>query len=144
MFDALLFFDGFGPMQIMIVLIVALLLFGPKRLPEIGKQIGSTLRELKRAGSEVVNSFSSEYEPERNGHSYDKYENPVNDYERTDVYASSRSLSAPPDLTDYTIAGQPIKESASNGSSSNGSPSPDLTDYTIARGSLDDPKKVSD
>ena len=36
-----------GPMEIAIVVIVALLIFGPSRLPELGKSAGNGLREFK-------------------------------------------------------------------------------------------------
>jgi sec-independent protein translocase protein TatA len=37
----------FGPAQIAIVLIIGLLVFGPRRLPELGKALGSGMREFK-------------------------------------------------------------------------------------------------
>lgn len=36
-----------GPLEIAIVAIIALVVFGPKRLPELGKSLGSGLREFK-------------------------------------------------------------------------------------------------
>jgi len=36
-----------GPMEIMIVLVIALVVFGPKRLPELGKSIGKGIREFR-------------------------------------------------------------------------------------------------
>lgn len=36
-----------GPLEIGIVLVIALLVFGPKRLPELGKSVGGTIREFK-------------------------------------------------------------------------------------------------
>lgn len=38
-----------SPASIVIIGIVALLIFGPKKLPELGKAMGSTLREFKNA-----------------------------------------------------------------------------------------------
>ncbi len=36
-----------GPMEIAIVLIIALIVFGPKRLPELGKSLGRGIQEFK-------------------------------------------------------------------------------------------------
>lgn len=36
-----------GPLEIAIVVIIALLVFGPKRLPELGKSLGRGIREFK-------------------------------------------------------------------------------------------------
>jgi sec-independent protein translocase protein TatA len=36
-----------GPMELIIVLVIVLLIFGPKRLPGLGKQLGSGMREFK-------------------------------------------------------------------------------------------------
>lgn len=38
-----------GPMEIVIILLVILLLFGAKRLPEIGKALGEGIREFKKS-----------------------------------------------------------------------------------------------
>ena len=36
-----------GPLELAIVLIIALIVFGPKRLPELGKSVGRGIREFK-------------------------------------------------------------------------------------------------
>ncbi len=38
-----------GPMEVVVILLVVLLLFGAKRLPEIGRALGEGIREFKRA-----------------------------------------------------------------------------------------------
>ncbi len=38
-----------GPVEIIVVLIIALLVFGPKRLPQMGKSLGKGVREFKKA-----------------------------------------------------------------------------------------------
>jgi sec-independent protein translocase protein TatA len=36
-----------GPMEMIVVLVIALIIFGPKRLPELGKSLGGGMREFK-------------------------------------------------------------------------------------------------
>ena len=40
-------FGNIGPLEIAIVLIIALIVFGPKRLPELGSSLGRGIREFK-------------------------------------------------------------------------------------------------
>ena len=39
--------NGIGPLELGIVLVIVLLIFGPKRLPGLGRQLGSGMREFK-------------------------------------------------------------------------------------------------
>jgi sec-independent protein translocase protein TatA len=38
---------GIGPLEIIIVLVIVLLIFGPKRLPDLGRSLGRGMREFK-------------------------------------------------------------------------------------------------
>lgn len=40
---------------LILILVIALIIFGPKKLPEIGRAIGQTLREFKKSANELVN-----------------------------------------------------------------------------------------
>ena len=56
-----------GPAQIVLLAALALIVFGPKRLPEIGRSLGNALREFQRASAEfmdAVNRPVEEQEPE--------------------------------------------------------------------------------
>jgi sec-independent protein translocase protein TatA len=44
-------------MHLALVLVIALLVFGPKKLPEIGKELGKAIREFKKASRDVMDSF---------------------------------------------------------------------------------------
>jgi sec-independent protein translocase protein TatA len=40
---------GIGPAELIVVLMIALLVFGPKRLPDLGRSLGSGMREFKES-----------------------------------------------------------------------------------------------
>jgi len=40
-------FNGIGPPELLIVLVIVLVIFGPKRLPGLGRSLGSGMREFK-------------------------------------------------------------------------------------------------
>ncbi len=42
---------GFG--EILVLVLIALIVFGPRRLPEIGRTVGKSLREFRRAASDL-------------------------------------------------------------------------------------------
>lgn len=52
---------GFG--EIIVILIVALLVFGPKKLPEIGRALGRAGREFRKATSDLTAEFEADEEP---------------------------------------------------------------------------------
>lgn len=55
-----------GPMEITLIIAVALIIFGPGKLPELGRSIGKSIREFKNASREITKSISLDDEPEDN------------------------------------------------------------------------------
>ncbi len=49
---------GIGPMELMLILVVALLVFGPKRVPELARTLGRGLAEFRRASSDLRQSLA--------------------------------------------------------------------------------------
>ncbi|HEU4702802.1 MAG TPA: twin-arginine translocase TatA/TatE family subunit [Conexibacter sp.] len=42
-------FSSIGPLEIILVVVVLLIIFGPKRLPSLGKSLGTGMREFKES-----------------------------------------------------------------------------------------------
>jgi len=53
-----------GPAEILIILVVALLVFGPHRLPELARQVGSAMRELRKMQDTVRGELDMVLHPE--------------------------------------------------------------------------------
>lgn len=51
-------FGGLGVFETILILVVALLIFGPRRLPEIGSSLGKGIREFKRSINEVKHELA--------------------------------------------------------------------------------------
>ena len=52
---------GLGPQELFVILIIVVVLFGGRRLPEIGRALGSSLREFKKArsgGKDVISTWA--------------------------------------------------------------------------------------
>ncbi len=51
-------FFGMGGMEVMVIMIVALIIFGPGKLPEIGAQVGKAVRDFRRTTNELTREFN--------------------------------------------------------------------------------------
>ncbi|MBI4778785.1 twin-arginine translocase subunit TatB [Candidatus Desantisbacteria bacterium] len=51
---------GIGTQELIVILIIALIVVGPRKLPEIGRALGRGLREIKKATDEIKNQVSAE------------------------------------------------------------------------------------
>jgi sec-independent protein translocase protein TatA len=59
-------FGNIGPLELLMILVIVLVIFGAKRVPEIGASIGKGIREFKRNISDVDRQIK---EPEREARS---------------------------------------------------------------------------
>lgn len=51
---------GLGVPELIFILLLALLIFGPKRLPEIGRTLGKGMSEFRKASNELTRSLNTE------------------------------------------------------------------------------------
>jgi sec-independent protein translocase protein TatA len=55
-------FGSIGPTELILIFVIALLVFGPKKLPEIGRSVGKALREFKKTSDEIKGRIEEEIE----------------------------------------------------------------------------------
>lgn len=52
-----------GPLELVIILVIALLILGPGRLPDVGSALGKSLREFRKASSDIQESVKVDTSP---------------------------------------------------------------------------------
>ncbi|MGA1995290.1 MAG: twin-arginine translocase TatA/TatE family subunit [Bryobacteraceae bacterium] len=80
-----------GTQEMIFIFVLALVLFGPKKLPEIGRTVGKALSEFRRASSELKATFDREMNnleaetslKDADKHPYDSYNYDYSSYEPT-------------------------------------------------------------
>jgi sec-independent protein translocase protein TatB len=56
---------GIGTGEILVILLIALLVLGPKELPKVARTIGKTMRELQRTKDDILQSVDTEFDDYR-------------------------------------------------------------------------------
>ena len=54
-----------GMPELVVILVIALIVFGPRRLPELGRSLGQTLNEFKRGANALRESVEAEIDQEQ-------------------------------------------------------------------------------
>lgn len=60
----LLFVGPFGGWEIVIILLIVLIIFGPTKLPQMGSAMGKAIKEFKKAGKELRSDVTLDEEEE--------------------------------------------------------------------------------
>ena len=94
-------FGSVGVPELIIIFTIALIIFGPRKLPELGKSLGKSLAEFKRASNELKNTLDEEIRMEER-RSAERQEPP-----RSSYAAAPPSVPASEDRPDDTD-GEPI------------------------------------
>ena len=90
-----------GYQEMVVIFILALLLFGPKKLPELGRTIGKAMTEFRRASNELKSTFDremrtleqetefKELKEAATSYQYDAYNYDYSSYDSSNTYESS-------------------------------------------------------
>src|SRR5579872_3718581 len=132
-------FGTLGTQEILFIFILALLLFGPKKLPEIGRTVGKALTEFRRASNDLKATFDREMrtlEAETksldapNSYSSDTYNYDYSSYEGSSYEGSYENTYG---TEAYDTAASTTTESASATQDAE-SPSAEAPEGTVAHG----------
>ena len=83
---------GLQPIHLIFIVIVALLIFGPRRLPEIGRGVGKAINEFRRGASEMTDGLREEITK------------PIHDGQPESAMAQSPSMAPPAHPQDVGMA----------------------------------------
>src|SRR5215470_11772459 len=82
-------FGSIGMPELIIILVIALIIFGPRKLPELGRSLGRSINEFKKASNELRSTLEEEIRVEEQ-------------HERTTAAASATPPAATPPPVDAT------------------------------------------
>ena len=116
----LLILEFLGTTELMVIALVALIIFGPRKLPEIGRTVGKSIAEFKRASDDFKRTWEYEVELEQRRPALDAPQATVTEREVAAVDSST-----------VTASGASAEDSAARASEHN------LGGETIARNSFD-------
>jgi sec-independent protein translocase protein TatA len=82
-------FGSIGMPELIIILVIALIIFGPRKLPELGRSLGRSINEFKKASNELRSTLEEEIRVEEQ-------------HDRTTATASATPPAATPPPVDAT------------------------------------------
>jgi sec-independent protein translocase protein TatA len=90
-------FGSLGMPELIVIFVIALVVFGPRKLPELGRSLGRGIAEFKKATNELQNTLEQEINA---------------DEQRTQAAAAAAQAAAHADTTTHTAETPPVSKSA--------------------------------
>jgi TatA/E family protein of Tat protein translocase len=95
-------FGSIGMPELIIILVIALIIFGPRKLPELGKSLGRSLNEFKKASTDLQNTLEQEIKIEEQKEAAEKFKVDENKFKApppADTPAQGENENEPPQQT---------------------------------------------
>lgn len=111
---ALLILEFLGTTELMVIALVALIIFGPRKLPEIGRTVGKSIAEFKRASDDFKRTWEYEVEIEQRRPALDTPQATGTEQAVAAAHSSTLNASgvsaedAAARASDYNIGGEPV------------------------------------
>ena len=102
-------FGSIGMPEMIIILVVALIIFGPRKLPELGRSLGRSINEFKKASNELRSTLEDEIRVEERKEQQSK----VEAEQKSAVTATAPVPGSDEDLMAHTP--RPISETVTRG-----------------------------
>jgi len=90
-------FFGIGTWEILLILVIALIIWGPNKLPEIARKLGQISRTVRKASHEFTAAVSREIESQESEKPAPTRDNPAENTRKTPV----KPASTPPESPDH-------------------------------------------
>ena len=107
---------GIGMPELILIAVVALIVLGPKKLPDLAKSMGRAVREFKKATSELKETFQVDSEFSEAKKAFEDFHTEVDKTIRSEVERPERPAAAPsptPPAMPAAPAGTPAEPSSS-------------------------------
>jgi sec-independent protein translocase protein TatA len=96
-------FGSIGMPELIIIFVIALIIFGPRKLPELGRSLGKSLAEFKRASNELKSTLEEEIRLEEQRSSLEESK------AKAAAQAAAATATATPAATTTPHAEEPVR-----------------------------------
>jgi TatA/E family protein of Tat protein translocase len=108
-----------GVPELLVIFIVALIVFGPKKLPELGRSLGRGINEFKRASNELKNTLDEEIRAEER-----RQATPVSEERRQATPVSDAPRQTTPVATQESQVATPVENNEPQAATPEAAPDP--------------------